>query len=103
MNPGSLRVWAFGSKEESWGWWMSWLRLVSVLPPSLSFSFSDRLAKNKGLFRATIVLRHYRGLSLPTSPKFNAWLQRVLDHPAVKKTCSTEELYIESYERWGRL
>lgn len=53
-----------------------------------------------GLFRATNVLKHYRGFEPPSGPKFNAWLERLFEHPAFKATCSTEELYLDSYERW---
>jgi hypothetical protein len=52
-----------------------------------------------GLFRATNVLKHYRGFELPSDEKFTAWISRLLEYPAFKKTCSTEELYLESYER----
>ena len=51
------------------------------------------------MFRATNVLNHYRGLELPQGPKFSAWLTRVFEHPAFKRTCSTEQLYLDSYER----
>ncbi|KAF8530791.1 glutathione S-transferase [Gautieria morchelliformis] len=53
------------------------------------------------LFRATNVLVHYRGFSLPTSNKFKAYLERLLQHPDVQKTCSTEQLYLDSYERYA--
>ena len=52
-----------------------------------------------GLFRATNVLVHYRGFALPEGEKFRAYITRLCNHPAFKKTCSTEELYFESYER----
>ncbi|KAI6045302.1 glutathione S-transferase [Pisolithus marmoratus] len=54
-----------------------------------------------GLFRATNVLKHYRGLELPCGPKFDGWLNRLFEHPAFKRTCSTEELYLDSYERYA--
>lgn len=53
-----------------------------------------------GLFRATNVLKHYRGFSFPQSQKFKAYLERLFTNPAFKATCSTEELYIDSYERY---
>lgn len=53
------------------------------------------------LFRATNVLKHYRGFELPSDEKFTAWISRLLEYPAFKKTCSTEELYLESYERYA--
>jgi glutathione S-transferase len=52
-----------------------------------------------GLLRATNVLKHYRGFSMPTGEKFNTWLERLFAHPAFKVTCSTEEYYIDCYER----
>jgi len=53
------------------------------------------------LFRATNALKHYRGFSMPAGSKFNAWIDRLLTHPAFKATCSTEELYLDSYERYA--
>lgn len=52
-----------------------------------------------GMFRATNVLKHYRGFEMPRGKKFQAWLTRLFEHPAFKKTCSTEQLYLDSYER----
>ncbi|TFY50346.1 hypothetical protein EVG20_g11571 [Dentipellis fragilis] len=51
------------------------------------------------VFRATNVLKHYRGFEMPSGPKFDAWLKRLFEHPAFKSTCSTEQLYLDSYER----
>jgi len=53
------------------------------------------------LFRSTNVLKHYRGFELPPGPKLKAWLHRLFDHPAFKATCSTEDLYFDSYERYA--
>ncbi|KAH7921168.1 glutathione S-transferase [Leucogyrophana mollusca] len=53
------------------------------------------------IFRATNVLKHYRGFEMPSGTKFHAWLGRLFEHPAFKKTCSTEELYLDSYERYA--
>lgn len=53
-----------------------------------------------GIFRATNVLKHYRGFELPKGNKFSAWLERLFDHPAFKATCSSEQLYLDSYERY---
>ncbi|KAN0085796.1 valine---tRNA ligase [Tylopilus felleus] len=53
------------------------------------------------MFRATHVLKHYRGFEMPQGVKFNAWLNRLCEHPAFKSTCSTEELYLDSYERYA--
>ncbi|GJE86687.1 glutathione S-transferase family protein [Phanerochaete sordida] len=53
------------------------------------------------LFRATHVLVHYRGFTLPEDAKFRAYIDRLVSHPAFKSTCSTEELYLESYERYA--
>jgi hypothetical protein len=51
-----------------------------------------------GIFRATNVLKHCRGFEIPRGTKFEAWLGRLFEHPAFKKTCSDEELYLDSYE-----
>lgn len=53
------------------------------------------------IFRATNVLKHYRGFEMPRGAKFEAWLERLFEHPAFKKTCSDEELYLDSYERYA--
>ncbi|KDQ60352.1 hypothetical protein JAAARDRAFT_77452 [Jaapia argillacea MUCL 33604] len=53
------------------------------------------------LFRASNVLKHYRGFELPEGPKFRAYLDRLFDHPAFARTCSTEQLYLDSYERYA--
>jgi len=53
------------------------------------------------LFRASNVLKHYRSFELPPGPKVKAWLDRLFNHPAFKATCSTEELYLDSYERYA--
>ncbi|KII84647.1 hypothetical protein PLICRDRAFT_95200 [Plicaturopsis crispa FD-325 SS-3] len=53
------------------------------------------------LFRASNVLKHYRGFELPPSTKFHAWLDRLFAHPVFKRTCSTEDLYLDSYERYA--
>ncbi|KAJ7044798.1 glutathione S-transferase [Mycena alexandri] len=54
------------------------------------------------IFRASNVLKHYRGFELPTGDKFGAWITRLFAHPAFKATCSTEELYLDSYERYAQ-
>ncbi|TFK43958.1 thioredoxin-like protein [Crucibulum laeve] len=53
------------------------------------------------LFRAKHVLTHYRGFELPQGKRFNEWLGRLFAHPAFAKTCSTEQLYLDSYERYA--
>jgi glutathione S-transferase len=52
------------------------------------------------LFRASNVLKHYRGFEFPPGERFRAYLHRLFNHPDFKKTCSTEELYLDSYERY---
>ena len=53
-----------------------------------------------GIFRAKIVLKHYRGFELAKGERFSAWVNRLLEHPAFKATCSAEQLYLDSYERF---
>ncbi|KAJ7599879.1 thioredoxin-like protein [Mycena floridula] len=53
------------------------------------------------LFRATNVLKHYRGFTLPSGTKFNGYMKRLLSHPVFKRTCSTDQLYLDSYERYA--
>ncbi|KAG6836027.1 hypothetical protein H0H93_012172 [Arthromyces matolae] len=40
-----------------------------------------------GLFRASNVLKHYRGFVLSSGPKTKAYLERLFGHPAFKATC----------------
>ncbi|KAJ7872081.1 thioredoxin-like protein [Mycena leptocephala] len=54
------------------------------------------------IFRASNVLKHYRGFEVPTGDKFGAWISRLFAHPAFAATCSTEELYLDSYERYAQ-
>ncbi|KAF7302002.1 Glutathione transferase [Mycena indigotica] len=54
------------------------------------------------VFRASNVLKYYRGFELPNEPKFRAWTTRLFEHPAFKATCSTEELYIDSSEGYAQ-
>ncbi|KAK7029368.1 hypothetical protein VNI00_014622 [Paramarasmius palmivorus] len=42
------------------------------------------------LHRAVVVLKHYRGFETPSGKKFNAWVDRLLEHPAFKATCSRD-------------
>ncbi|KAI0711593.1 glutathione S-transferase C-terminal-like protein [Earliella scabrosa] len=65
-----------------------------------SLSYADVMAA-PWLFRATNVLRHYRGFVLPEGERFRAYIERILEHPAFKRTCSTEQLYLDSYERYA--
>ncbi|EJD05630.1 uncharacterized protein FOMMEDRAFT_139017 [Fomitiporia mediterranea MF3/22] len=53
------------------------------------------------LFRATNVLKHYRAFELPPSDRFKRWIARLISHPAFRATTSTEDLYLESYERYA--
>jgi len=53
------------------------------------------------LFRASNVLKHYRAFELPPHPKLHAWLNRLVAHSAFRATCSTEKLYLDSYERYA--
>ena len=52
-----------------------------------------------GLFRATNVLKHYRGFVMPESERLSGYMNRLVSHPAIRRTCSTEQLYVDSYER----
>ncbi|KAH9896642.1 glutathione S-transferase C-terminal-like protein [Cubamyces lactineus] len=65
-----------------------------------SLSYADVMAA-PWLFRATNVLKHYRGFVLPQGAQFRAYVERVVNHPAFKRTCSTEQLYLDSYERYA--
>ncbi|KAK0544518.1 hypothetical protein OC845_005551 [Tilletia horrida] len=57
------------------------------------------------LFRATNVLKHYRGLELESAldpelkDRYVRWQKAVLEHPAWTATVSTEQTYLESYTR----
>ncbi|KAJ3994404.1 hypothetical protein F5050DRAFT_1809623 [Lentinula boryana] len=53
------------------------------------------------LYRATNVLKHYRGFELPHGEKFDRWITKLFNHPNFKSTCNTEDLYLDSYERYA--
>ncbi|KAF8629293.1 hypothetical protein AX15_003526 [Amanita polypyramis BW_CC] len=53
------------------------------------------------IHRSTNVLKHYRGFELPKGEKFTVWTQRLLNHPSFRATCSTDQLYLDSYERYA--
>ncbi|EIW77264.1 glutathione S-transferase C-terminal-like protein [Coniophora puteana RWD-64-598 SS2] len=53
------------------------------------------------IFRANNVLTHYRGFEMPQTPKFSAWVQRLLEHPAFRCTCSTDDIYVQAYLRYA--
>lgn len=53
------------------------------------------------IFRSTNVLTHYRGFEVPKGERFQTYLKRLLDTPAVRDTCSDEQLYLDSYTRYA--
>ena len=82
------------------------LSLADVLvAPCMFFQYSSARVMQQqhilGLFRATNALKHYRGFSFPPSKRFSIYLDKLLQHPAFKMTCSTEQLYLDSYERYA--
>ncbi|KAF8914404.1 hypothetical protein CPB84DRAFT_1811706 [Gymnopilus junonius] len=66
-----------------------------------TMSWDGQTVKFLGLYRAKVVLGRYRGFKLPQGERFNAWLSRLFAHPAFKATCSTDQLYLDSYERYA--
>ncbi|EMD31932.1 hypothetical protein CERSUDRAFT_88563 [Gelatoporia subvermispora B] len=75
-------------------------RSVGLWNPDGSLSLADVMAV-PWLFRATNVLVHYRGFVPLEGGRYRAYLDRLLSHPAVRGTSSTDELYIDSYERYA--
>jgi len=65
-----------------------------------NLSLTDAMA-GPWLYRATNVLKHYRGFTLPQNDRFSAWMGRLFAHASFKATCSTEDLYLDSYERYA--
>ncbi|RPD79371.1 glutathione S-transferase C-terminal-like protein [Lentinus tigrinus ALCF2SS1-7] len=65
-----------------------------------SLSYADVMAA-PWILRATNVLTHYRDFVLPEGERFRGYVDRLLSHPAFKRTCSTEQLYLDSYERYA--
>ncbi|KAF6761889.1 glutathione S-transferase [Ephemerocybe angulata] len=53
------------------------------------------------LFRAKVVLGHYRGYKFAPGDRVQRYLERVFEHPHFKATCSDEKLYYDSYERYA--
>jgi glutathione S-transferase len=70
------------------------------IPGQTDLGWADIMA-GPWLYRASIVLPHYRGFELPQGERVRAWLKRLFEHPAFKATCSTEQLYLDSYERYA--
>ncbi|CAA7258454.1 unnamed protein product [Cyclocybe aegerita] len=70
------------------------------VPGEQDLGWADIMA-GPWLFRAKVVLTHYRGFQLPQGERVKAWLDRLFEHPAFKATCSTEQLYLDSYERYA--
>jgi len=70
------------------------------IPGQTELSWADVMAA-PWLYRAKIVLTHYRGFQLPHGERFNGWLGRLFEHPTFKATCSTDQLYLDSYERYA--
>ena len=52
-----------------------------------------------GIFRAEVVLKHYRGYEFAPGERVKKYVERVIQHPAFKATCSDTQLYYDSYER----
>lgn len=105
VEDGAVGLWQ-GAGKLSWSDVMA-APCMSRLPIDLSTRIlcdvnadSRLILLRTGLFRASNVLKHYRGFSLPEGPKFDAYIKRLFEHPVVKSTCSTEELYLDSYERF---
>ncbi|TEB32286.1 hypothetical protein FA13DRAFT_1732055 [Coprinellus micaceus] len=53
------------------------------------------------IFRAEIVLKHYRGYEFAPGERVKKYVERVVQHPAFKATCSDTQLYYDSYERYA--
>ncbi|KAF5375189.1 hypothetical protein D9758_000020 [Tetrapyrgos nigripes] len=53
------------------------------------------------IFRSTIVLKYYRGFEMPVGERFTQWANKLINHPDFKSTSSTEDLYLDSYERYA--
>lgn len=53
------------------------------------------------IFRAEVVLKHYRGYEFAPGDRVKKYVDRVIHHPAFKKTCSDTQLYYDSYERYA--
>ncbi|KAJ3753067.1 glutathione S-transferase [Lentinula raphanica] len=53
------------------------------------------------LHRASNVLKHYRDFELPRGEKFDRWIDKLFNHPNFASTCNTEDLYLDSYERYA--
>lgn len=55
------------------------------------------------IYRANVVLRHFRGLQLEVAMekggRLAKWMDAVLSHPAFRATTSSEDLYLDSYAR----
>jgi len=74
---------------------------VGLWLPGGQLGWADIMA-GPWLFRATNVLKHYRRFEFPAEAnKTSEWIERVVNHTVFARTCSTEELYLDSYERYA--
>ncbi len=69
-------------------------------------TLADVSPRCTGAVRIQPVLAHYRSFApaivTDTSRRFQRWLTAIVDHPAVKATTSTDELYKDSYHRYAQ-
>ena len=55
------------------------------------------------MLRLTKVLKHYRGWPDPTpGTRWSLWMEAVSTNEHVKNTTSSDDLYIDSYERYSQ-
>lgn len=86
-----VRHWVCGRREARLGGQMLWLGLVSCSPPSSS---------HWHVF-ARAILSHHSPITLPRllpSLFIKSYLEWIFKHTAFKKTCNTEQLYLDSYK-----
>lgn len=61
----------------------------------------QRGAQFAGLYRARLVLSHYRGFAEPQDERYQRWVDAMFEHPAFVATTSDDELYLDSYARYA--
>lgn len=92
-----LGLWIDGNEDLGW---------IDVMAgPCESLDIISACATPKllipGLYRADNVGKVYRGFAFPQEGKLARYLQKLFNHPDFKATCSTEEVYVDSYSRFA--
>ena len=85
----------FAGKEIGW---------VDIILAPWAFRFSKYTECLQQQLIPDNVLKHYRGFEIPKEggQRWHKWDEAVMSHPSVLATCSNEDLYLDSYDRYAQ-